>query len=204
MTKRIAESGIAGWESFKVHVEGVSGVMFNRFIDMTSEHTPDEKMHLELVDGKKLLCWPSENVMSFLGARSGGKSCAAKFMGKKAGPYYDAVLASVVIEPEYIPITKEGKRVEFHGWRDEEDKASGLKIAHHKAIVVKNKALIPVPQARPVLALPWEMDFSVSWFSANEAKITRALLEDWFMRGGLAVGFGSYRPRFGRFLVTFD
>ena len=47
--------------------------------------------------------------------------------------------------------------------------------------------------------MPWELNFKISVFKND--RVTPDKLCEWFQKGGLLIGLGTYRPRFGRFMV---
>ena len=55
---------------------------------------------------------------------------------------------------------------------------------------------------RPVLDLPWTLKFEL--FINQTEFVTTARVRDWFVRGGISVGIGAYRPMFGRFEASFS
>jgi len=182
-----------------LHVKcvGLSELMFNRFtsIEEAESMPPEDKLYL---DDERQLFLPSNNVIAFLGSRQ--KSCAAKFKGKKREPFCEGILANVTIDPMEIPITREGERIKFSKFIADKDEEAGIYVAHHKALVKKGSSYIPLPTHRPVIKLPWEVEFDVMLLE-NDDGITVNLLSSWIIKGGLSVAFGSYRPAYGRFLA---
>jgi len=184
-----------------VKATGLAPMMFDRFETMEGDIAPKKKLYL---DGD-FVCLPAENIYSFLASELGGKSCAAVFQGKARKPFMNDVLSSVVVAPEMPRFTRDGKPVRFGGFDgDGRDKRSGIYIRHDKALVKKSGGLIiPNPKMRPVLPLPWELEFEVSlWNTAR--KLTVEILTRWLVEGGVAVGFGTYRPRFGRCVMEVE
>ena len=59
---------------------------------------------------------------------------------------------------------------------------------------------VPNPKIRPVIRAPWELAFEVSIFPNKE--FTEDMLTDLFIRGGLAIGLGTFRGIFGKFRVV--
>jgi len=187
-----------GMQVVKVKLLGMGGILFDRFIDMSSDKRPQEqKMYLN--DNNEVTL-PSENIFSFLfGENPGG--CAQRFEGKQWKQYKLTGMSHVTISPEFIPFTRSGSPIKFSKFVNEYDKAAKIRILHHKANVVKGKLVIPSPKIRPVLETPWSIEFDVTVFT--NPLITVEKIQNWFIRGGVEVALGTYRPRFGRFTAEF-
>ena len=54
-------------------------------------------------------------------------------------------------------------------------------------------------QPRPILNLPWELSFQLE--IVDNQLINETKLMNWFKSGGLLIGLGGYRPKYGRFMV---
>jgi hypothetical protein len=53
---------------------------------------------------------------------------------------------------------------------------------------------------RPVLDLPWEINFILTLVMAQSNQpLNEAKLRDWMNKGGLEIGICGCRPMFGRF-----
>ena len=186
------------FESKSITLKGMVGLLIDRFIDMSADERPPEQK-LYLTEGN-LLVFPSENIFSFLYGESPG-GCAKRFEGKRWKEYKMVGMSYTTIQPELIPITRNGKQIRFNKFNDEYDKEAKIRVLHHKANVKKGTLNIPSPKARPMIELPWEMNFEVTIFENALINITKML--NWFERGGLQIAIGTYRPRFGRFLVEY-
>jgi hypothetical protein len=70
----------------------------------------------------------------------------------------------------------------------------------HRSVARLDKG-IPNPKERPTLPCPWSMRFTVQILENNAIKesTVRQLLVD----GGIAIGLGTYRGTFGKFVVDF-
>jgi hypothetical protein len=186
-----------GFESTKVKCIGIVGLLEDRFTDMSAdERPPEQKLYL---DGKSQLIYPSENIFSFLYSQDAG--CAKRFEGKRWMEYSKQGMAYTSIIPEFPTIGRNGKAIKFIGFKNEYDEEAHIRVLHHKAIVKKGKLSIPSPKTRPLIETPWEVEFEVT--IANNSLISIEKIQNWFMRGGIEIGFGTYRPRFGRFMVEF-
>ena len=181
-----------------VKVNGIASIMFDRFIDHSKEVRPAEQK-LYLIDDNKLV-FPGENVRSFLfGEKPAG--CAKAFEGVKGKQQYIPMGEShIFIKEEYIPITRNGKQIKFNGFKKELSiyESAGRTKASGASNTVKQEI-----KPRPLLSLPWEMSFNVELY--ENPIIDETKLFNWMSRGGILIGFGTYRPRFGRFeIITWD
>lgn len=185
-----------GIDELNVRVEGIVPIMFDRYISQDGEFPPEQKLYLDESGG---LVFPAKNVHSFFFAQE--KSCAAKFMGKKRFDYCQDGLAYVTIDPFYIPICKNAGQVIFNGFdENEKDEANDIWVDRSKALVKKGRTSIPHECVRPVLDPPWRMDFTITIVKNN--RINSSLMINWLMQGGLEIGFGTFRPMFGRFILS--
>ena len=180
-----------------VRLEGLSDIMFDRFYDHSKEDRPPErKLHLN-EEGEIVL--PAENIHSFL-FRDMPPVGVIRFVEKKAAKDYIAYgQAHVAIQPTLIPfVTPDGKPIRFTEF------GSGFPfyVNDWSAGVTKmsgGKALKQEVRKRPVLRLPWWLSFDLLVFPND--RVTPEKLLAWFEVGGLVTALGTYRPRYGRFLV---
>ena len=188
-----------GSESVTVHITGMVGILFDRFVNMSSDQIPPEqKLYL---NSKNELVLPSENIYSFLfGEKPGG--CAVRFEGKQWKQYKMTGMSFITISPEFIPLKRNGAPIKYTKFVEGYDEKAGIRILHHKANIVKGKLVIPSPKVRPMLESPWELSFDITIF--NNSLIDVQKIKNWFVRGGIEVALGTYRPRFGRFTVQFS
>ena len=185
---------------FDVRLTGLAPIMFDRFISLDENENANRPVEdkLYLKNGKVVL--PGENILSFLCAELGGKSCACILEKRQAKTYRQACAAFLAINADTISFMRGGAPIAFHGFSKSSgcDANSGMYIAEHTARVKKTGGLIvPLPKRRPVLPLPWELCFSITLFGNADLKADR--LERWFREGGIRIGLGTFRPRYGRF-----
>jgi len=69
----------------------------------------------------------------------------------------------------------------------------------HVARVKKGNLSVPNPKERPVLSLPWNIEFDMTLLETNE--LSENVLRKLFEVGGLAIGLGTFRGVFGKFVV---
>ena len=178
----------------KIGLEGVAPIMFDRFIDHSKEAKPPEQK-LYLSEGNQLVI-PAENIYSFLfGENPMG---TARALEKKAGKEFVRYgMAHIFIDPVLIPfLDEQNKPVIFDDFKD------GRFLIWESAARTKQGTLSIKQEAkpRPYLILPWKIEFNLTLVK-NE-KIDSVKLENWFRQGGIIIGLGTYRPRFGRFIVS--
>jgi len=189
-------------DRMKVTCVGIRPVMFDRYVAQDElDRAAEEKLYL---DDERRVCFPALNIFSFLGADQGSKSCAAVFMGRERASYVRGVAASIQIDPDLVPFTREGKPIVFDKFdASERDTAAGLHIEHHVARVKKGAQLIPMEKTRPVLELPWALAFTVTIYDLG-TPVKPDIIRRWFHRGGIEIGFGTFRPVYGRFVTTVE
>lgn len=179
----------------KIKLVGTMDIMFDRYAgDNKTQLPPESKMYF-LPDGRTL-CLPSLNVLSFLSAKN--TTSVAKLVGGKAyKATADAMLSYVTINPAAIPITRNGVPIVFNGFSNGRDSQAGVYI--HRAVARLEKG-IPNPKERPTVELPWELEFSLCLLK-NDV-VDETLLQTAFIKGGMALGLGTFRGLFGKFKVV--
>ena len=183
----------------QVTLRGVTDLMFDRYAgDNKTQLRVEQKLYFgrQQGDGKTLVL-PAANVMSFLSGENTPSAPKVLLPAKDYKKVCRAMLCYVMIEPQEIPITRDGKPIKFNGFGDgDEDEAAGVYI--HRS-VARLKGGIPNPKIRPTIRCPWELAFSLRFFRNEE--ITEEMVQDMFVRGGIAVGLGTFRGVFGKFIV---
>ena len=79
---------------------------------------------------------------------------------------------------------------------DDRDSLSGLYLDRRVARLDKG---IPNPKERPVLPLPWALEFELAILPNKEIKEQE--INNLFSEGGLAIGLGTFRGVYGKFRV---
>lgn len=177
-----------------VVLNGLRELMEDRYAgDNDTELSPEEKLYVG--DDGKTLVFPGENLLSFLSAEN-TKSCVNMFGSKGWRDVGAAIKSCVQIDPDPIPILDaDGTPREFHGFDN------GVYVHHAVAKIKKTASVaVPNPKQRPVIRMPWAMEFNLS-FMPN-AYIQETTLKQYFEKGGIFIGLGTYRPVFGKFKVT--
>jgi hypothetical protein len=171
-----------------ITLNGLTDFMADRYPgDNKTSLPPERKLYL---DGNKLIL-PAANISSFLSAQN-TESAAKRFMGRGYKSVASALLSYTAISPQDIPFTAKGKPIIFEGFDDK-------RFYVHYSVARLAKG-IPNPKARPVLRVPWELSFTLSLFPNKE--VNEDLVRDLFVRGGLAIGLGTFRGVFGKFEVS--
>lgn len=172
-----------------VTLSGIRPVMFDRFpgsLRAVDALEPMEKLYEH--NGQIVL--PAENLMSFLSSQN-TESAPQRIIGRSWKTIAKAALSFVNIEPMYIPFTRDGKTLT-------KDNA-GIRIHTSVARVKKGPLAIPSPKERPVIDDPWELSFTVELFENRD--LNESTLRKLFEEGGIAIGIGTYRGVFGKFII---
>jgi len=184
----------------RVKIVGLLPLMFDRYAgDNKTQLEPQDKLYLDRdrtdPDGGIPVYLPSLNIASFLSATNTTSAPKVVFDAKTYKRVGMALASSVLINEQKIPITRNGEPILFYGLdENQRDDRAGIHIEHHVARV---KGGIPNPKERPVIELPWEIEFSMSVFPNPE--LSEDLLVQVFSKGGMTVGFGTFRPFYGKF-----
>ena len=172
----------------RVCLNGTTPILFDRYSgNNKTELRPMEKVYL---DDKSNLVLPSLNIMSFLSATN-TESAPKRVIGRGYKEVAKAALSFVSIAPFLIPFLRDDKPIPI-------DKA-GLTIHYAVARVMKGSLAVPNPKERPLLDLPWSLEFDLTLIETPE--LSEQLLQKLFEIGGLAIGFGTFRGVFGKFKI---
>lgn len=182
-------------EKFVVTIDGLAPVLFDRFYDHSQEPRPAEQKMYYSSQNKNNLILPSENIAAFLlGEFPAG--CAKTFEKRKAKEYIQ-MGAQIGILPTEIPfIDDKNQPIVFKGFDDPRFMIVMVGGRTRKgSSSIKQEA-----KPRPVLSLPWRLTFNISLW--KNPLIDENKIRNWFEAGGFQIGLGSWRPRYGRFLVS--
>lgn len=183
-----------------VRLKGLTEVMFDRYAgDNQTKLEWHQKIYL--VPGSNRLCLPTTNIVSFLSAHNTNSAPKRLRDARAFKKICNACLSFVMIKSydantNYIPFLRNGEPIEVGKFSDDRDETSGLYLMRHVARLEKG---IPNPKERPVLPLPWEIEFELSIFPNREIKEqeVRNLMDE----GGVAIGLGTFRGVYGKFVV---
>jgi hypothetical protein len=180
----------------QVTISGLTPLMFDRYPG-DSQTILEVWQKLNFVKGTKDVCLPMENLMSFLSAQNTDSAPKRILDPRKYKKFALACASYVMIAPDEIPVLRDGAHITFGKFEGERDPLSGIYIARHVARLEKG---IPNPKVRPVVPLPWQLSFSLTLFP-NKIIQEQQLLNV-FTEGGICLGIGTWRGRFGKFEVT--
>jgi hypothetical protein len=181
-------------KKYKIKLTGVSAIMFDRFIDHDKEQRPPEQK-LYLSQNNKVVL-PSDNIDAFLfGENPAG--CAKWFEGRKGKEFIRIGMSHVFIDDPIIPFTDDnGEEIYFNDFDSEQFWVhEGAPRTKQGSLSIKQEK-----KFRPTLNLPWNLVFTVRLIKNNYIDETK--LYNWMVRGGMQIAIGTYRPKFGRFIVV--
>lgn len=177
-------------EVIKCQLTGVRPLMFDRYAGDNATQLPSaEKMYLIERGNQRLLTIPVVNVFSLLCAEN-TKSVCRQFFGKAGKTIALGIASYVTIEPFEIPILDNNGPIVFTGFNSQ--------IALHKS-VARLKNGIPNPKERPLLSLPWRIEFVLTYQENKHASLEN--VRQALTMGG-TLGLGTFRPFFGRYELS--
>ena len=182
----------------RVTLEGLAPIMFDRYPgDNDTKLEPWQRLYLKDIKDP-VVGLPSLNIMSFMSAQN-TKSAPKRLLDpRKYRKVADAFLSFVMVTPDFIPFTRDGKEIKLASKLENgPDPVSGIYV--HRA-VARLEDGIPNPKARPTLPLPWSLSFMLTMFPNKEIQETQVanIMKD----GGIALGLGTWRGVFGKFAIT--
>jgi hypothetical protein len=161
--------------------------MFDRYAgDNNTNLQPAEKMYLS---PDRHLTIPAINLFSLLCAEN-TKSVTRQFFGKAGRTIALGISSYVQIDPFELIITSNGEPVIFDGFNEQ--------IVLHTSVARLAKG-VPNPKSRPMLKLPWEIEFDVTYQDNQQCSIET--LRQALAMGG-TLGLGTFRPFYGRYEMT--
>lgn len=180
----------------RVRLCGKTEIMFDRYAgDNDTKLEPSQKLYLS-PGGSNHIGLPAINIMSLLTAHNTNSAPKRLRDKRKYKDIANACLSYVTVGPSFIPFLRDGKPIAFGRFKDDRDPVSGAYV--HYAVARLDKG-IPNPKARPVLPLPWSLEFDFELFPNKEIKEQEIvnLIEE----AGLAIGLGTFRGVFGKYYV---
>jgi hypothetical protein len=183
-------------KNITLELSGTSDIMFDRFYGQEKDTRPPEQKFY-LVQGNKIVL-PTENLYSFLfGENPPG---AAKTEGRKGKEYIRTGYSHIVIDPtECVSFKRNGKDIVFTEWEGNADSYYVSEFSPRTKMSSGPNSIKQNLKRRPVLKMPWSLTFTITVIENN--LITVEKMFNWFTDGGVIIGLGTYRPRFGRFEV---
>jgi hypothetical protein len=197
--KARAEAGTREKITRTVRLRGLTDVMFARYAgDNDTKLEPWQKLYLAGEDGRTI-CLPSASIMSFLSAQNTDSAPKRLLDPRKYKRFAQACGSYVMVAPDMIPFLRDGKAIDFgklDGRKPDGtvfDAKSGVYIRNDVARLEKG---IPNPLSRPVLPLPWELEFTLTLWPNKEVQEQQLL--NVVTDGMIAIGIGTWRGRFGK------
>lgn len=176
--------------------DGMRGIMFDRYSGSNNATLlPSEKLYLSK---KAEIVFPSENIYSFMYAVNTPSASKILYDSRTYRTIARALACSITIREDMIPFTRDGAKIVFGGFnKNEIDEKSGVYIHHAVARLAKG---IPNPKSRPVLPAPWDLKFTL--IVTPSELISLHDIKRIFECGGESVGLGTFRPQYGRFILS--
>ena len=180
--------------TIEVSLRGLRDIMFDRYSgDNKTELSLEKKMYFG-EDGETLVM-PAANIMSLLTSQN-TMSAPKRFLDvRKYKHTAAAFLSYITIEPFEIPFTHNGKPIKFDGkFIKRTDPGPG--VYEHISVARLDKG-IPNPKRRPVLKLPWSLQFKLHVY-LKQQEFSLDMLEDLLKKGLFAIGLGTFRGVYGK------
>lgn len=181
----------------KVVLCGINDIMFDRYAgDNTTKLEVWQKLYFQ-PGNSKVIGLPALNIMSFLSAHNTNSAPKRLRDKRKFKDIANACLSFVTISPTFIPLLRNGEPIVFGKLENDVDPLSGIYVHYSVARLDKG---IPNPKVRPVLPAPWELHFDLQLIPNREIQEQEIL--NLFEEGGRALGLGTFRGVFGKFVVS--
>lgn len=175
---------------------GQTDIMFDRYAgDNQTRLEPWQKLYFS--PNTKLIGIPAGNIMSFLSAHNTNSAPKRLRDSRQFKKIANACLSFVQIQPNFIPLLRNGEPLEFGQFKADSDPKSGCYV--HRSVARLEKG-IPNPKERPVVPLPWELKFTLTLYPNREIQEQEVI--NLFEEGGRALGLGTFRGLFGKFIIS--
>ena len=172
----------------QIVLNGLTPIMFDRYSGNNKEQL--DPMNKCYVNESNHLVLPSVNLLSFLSAQN-TESATQRVVGRGYKEVCKAALSYVSIKEYNIPFLRNNKPIELN--------EKNIKMHFAVAKIMKGKLAIPNPKERPMLEPEWKLAFQLTLQETPE--LNEVLLKKIFEIGGNAVGLGTFRGVFGKFMV---
>ena len=188
----------------KVTLSGITDIMFDRYSgDNQTQLAWNQKIYL--VPSTNILALPTSNIVSFLSAHNTNSAPKRLRDARQFKKIANACLSFVMISAteasphrQYLPFMRDDAPIEVGKFGDDFEPQSGLYLDRRVARLDKG---IPNPKERPILPLPWSLDFMIKILPNKEIKEEE--IRNLFVDGGIAIGLGTFRGVYGKFEVTY-
>lgn len=180
-------------KKIKVKIVGLKPLLFNKFCGIKDEETPTVKK-FDLDEDNNLVIFSTRlyNFLFDVGDTAGNRNtygAIKMFTGRKHKELVIKGNAYIGIGPQMIYITRDDKKIKF----DEFGKNGIIELEEKTG---KGK---PQNIKRPMIETPWEAEFEIDLIPNDFIGFED--LKGWFEKGGIEVGLGAWRPRYGQFYV---
>lgn len=180
----------------RVRLVGTTDIMFDRYAgDNDTRLEAHQKLYLEPGDSR-VIGLPAINLVSFLSAHNTNSAPKRLRDKRKYKDIANACLSFVEIGPSFIPFLRDDAPISLGKLDGDRDPKSGVYVHRSSARLDKG---IPNPKVRPVLPLPWALEFDFVMYPNREIKEQEIV--NLFDEGGRAIGLGTFRGVFGKFVV---
>jgi hypothetical protein len=192
----MGKNGIQSWD---VTLVGLRPCMLDRYAGSKGTQLSAAQKLYFASDGSRRLVLPNINLVSLLSALHTDSAPKRLLDAKKYKRVALAVRSFVEIAPEEIPFLRDGQPITFDHFVEgsdgvERDPRSGVYI-HYS--VARLKDGIPNEKVRPVIPLPWELQFRLTLYQNPDC--TEQDLYNLLVGAGVAIGIGTFRGVFGKF-----
>lgn len=184
----------------RVVLQGITPIMFDRYAgDNKTKLEWNQKIYLK--PGTQNLCLPTLNLVSFFTAHNTNSAPKRLRDKREYKNICNAILSFVNVtavdgDIDNIPFSANGSPIVVGDFTDRNDKKS--RIFLHRSVARLEKG-IPNPKERPVLPLPWSLEFDLTIYPNKEIKEQE--IKNLMTEGGMAIGLGTFRGVFGKFVV---
>lgn len=184
-------------EKYKIQFIGTRPLMFDQYLGNESKAEWHEKLYL---DANNNVCFPGINLLGFLCSEN-SKNAVKMLHGKKAPPITQSLSVNVRIAEQFIPIVGAEGNILTTADLAMKTGDKGQITRHYAVARIKKDArtMVPNPKERPVIALPWMLEFNIEFLPDTHCKAST--LEEILHFGGNRCGIGTFRPFFGTFDV---
>lgn len=180
----------------KVTLTGIKDIMFDRYPgDNGTKLEWHQKVYL--IPETNILCLPALNISSLLSSHNTNSAPKRLRDKRKYKDICNACLSFTGIAPDYIPFLRDGLPIALGTFGEDCDPQSGIWL--HRSVARLDKG-IPNPKERPVLSMPWSIAFELTILPNKEIKEQE--LYNLIEEAGLAIGLGTYRGLYGKFLIA--
>ena len=189
-------------QHYSVVLDGFKDIMFDRYAgDNDTRLTWQEKIYLK--PETNILVLPIANVLSFFTATNTQSAPKRLRDKRKYKDLCNALQSFLEItgddgDVDYLTFYRDGKPITV-GDFDQTDKDTESRLYLHRAVARLDKG-IPNPKERPTLPKGWQLRFIVTLYQNSAVKISE--IKNLLTEGGIAIGFGTYRGVYGKFMVS--